>query len=1174
MNIELPRFYRITSKNTDATVFINAEIIKKFAIEQNLTIDVVLLAGYVALLARYCAEKKLSIALTKEKVLAIEVDIDLSFHHILKMVLTPSKLDKDNHPAIYFQSKEPNGDLSLTYQLIKKDFFFVFASPENRFPDRFLSDMAANFQQLLIAILGEPSKPIGNFPCLNPQEWKRVLKMGQGELTSYPRDQTIPEIFEEVARQQENHPALRLTGKTMSYKDLNRQANKLARHFLQCGIKKGDYVGVALPRSIDLIVSLLAILKTGAVCIPIDITYPTDRKRFIFEDTHIKLLVTIQAEGAQIPGFTYFYWDQDRGSLDLYADDNLHIPLSALDRVNILYTSGSTGKPKGVELNHRGFIRTVCQTNWFKIMPKDRMVQIASPAFDVMAAEVWGALLNGATLCIYPRNRPVADELAQFLCEEEITHGFFTAHLFNLLIEYYLSSMKKMRFAASVGENMSVHHACMAFSALKNCRLVNGYGPTENSIFTCCYLIQDLQKIGQSIPIGPPISNCDVYILNSHLQPVPMGVQGEIYVGGDGLANGYFHRPELTRERFIPNHFGKGRLYRTGDLGRFLPTGDIEFLGRKDQQVKIRGFRIELGEIEEALKLLPEVTDCAVLVREESGAPKLVAYLEKRKGRSISEEALRAYAQSKLPDYMVPAFYVFVKKLPLTPNGKIDTKALPAPEKIKSSGEVPQTVLEQIIAETWTDLLNVKDIHRLDDFFLIGGQSIEAAELSSILSRILKIEIPVELLFTATTLIGYAKKVEQLMQQPETKANFSIPAKEMFSTWRDKEVVLDPSIQIASKAKNSQYTHPKNVFLTGATGFIGAFMLKELLSGSMNIHILVRSKTPEHALERIRSNLKQYLLWDENQSPKIVPICGDLEQPLLGLSPTQFDDLSHTIDSIFHVGAFVNHVLPYQRLKTANVLGTQELLRLACRTKSKPFHYFSTTDVFCIGKTRTIPEDHDLNERCDLNGGYAQSKWVAERIVELAIHRGLPANIYRLNRVMGDFQSGAGQTDDFLWRIVEASLLIKQAPYTKVKENLTPVDFVCRSIRALSSSPEWINRPYHILNPHQTSYREIFKIVKELGYPLEETSFEEWKRSLIHASSKISSNRLKAIIPLFSELDPIQNQSTSQFGCRQAQDALQKLHISYPTIDKETIEKYVRYFISIGYFSAPHGKTE
>ena len=475
-----------------------------------------------------------------------------------------------------------------------------------------------------------------------------------------------------------------------TYQELNKRANQLAHYLRSVGVGPNVVVGVLLDRSLEMVVVLLGILKAGGAYLPLPKDYPTDRLRFMLEDTAAKVILADQA----IPEILQ---DGCRRVVDLVADSELiaaSLPsnLPALGSADcpayVMYTSGSTGQPKGAAIPHRGVVRLVRGQSYAEFDPGQRFLWLASPAFDASTFELWGPLLNGATCVIYTEQLLDLGSLETVIQSNRVTCLWLTAGLFNAIIDQRPSVLQAVRQVLTGGEALSVSHVSRALRLYPSLRLTNGYGPTESTTFACTYEIKnDMTFPTGSVPIGRPIAHTHVYVLDEQQQPVPIGTPGELYIGGDGVALGYVNRPELTARSFIQDPFvmDKGsRIYRTGDLCLYQPDGNLEFLGRLDQQVKLRGFRIELGEIETELMRDPRVRQAVVLLREDRpGDKRLAAYIVAQSpGMPPAAVDLRRHLQESLPDYMVPSTFVFLDALPLNPNGKVDRRALRAPDWI------------------------------------------------------------------------------------------------------------------------------------------------------------------------------------------------------------------------------------------------------------------------------------------------------------------------------------------------------------------------------------------------------------------------------------------------------------------------------------------------------------
>ncbi|MFM7600210.1 MAG: non-ribosomal peptide synthetase, partial [Pseudanabaena sp.] len=436
----------------------------------------------------------------------------------------------------------------------------------------------------------------------------------------------------------------------------------------------------------------------------------------------------------------------------------------------VIYTSGSTGVPKGVSVVHRGVVRLVKSANYADFSPEQIFLQLAPLAFAAYTFEVWGALLNGARLVLFPSDKPSLAELGQVIERYQVTIIWLTAGLFHLMVDEQLESLRPLKQLLAGGDVLSVNHVQRFREALPNCQLINGYGPTESTTFTCCYPIKEAKTIGNSVPIGRPINNTQVYILNPQLQPTPIGAIGEIYIGGDGLASGYFNRPELTTERFVPNPFSNqsgAKLYKTGDLARYFADGNIEFLGRIDNQVKIRGFRIELGEVEAVLSQYPTIQKSVVILREDKPADKrIVAYFVPIPGQEVAVTELRNFFKQKLPDYMVPNAFVSMESLPLSPNGKIARKELPAPDGTNLNQQnyvPPRNPTEQQIADVWAQVLNLEKVGIHDNFFELGGHSLLATQIIARLRKSFAVELSLRTFFEVPTIGDLGERVTTLV---------------------------------------------------------------------------------------------------------------------------------------------------------------------------------------------------------------------------------------------------------------------------------------------------------------------------------------------------------------------------------------------------------------------------
>jgi amino acid adenylation domain-containing protein len=608
-------------------------------------------------------------------------------------------------------------------------------------------------------------------------EMPPVLAKSDENWTEYPRSKTIHSLFEEQASLTPCGVAVEFENRKLSYQDLNEQANRVARDLRRRGVTRETLVGLCMERSPELIVGMLAILKAGGAYVPLDPDYPDKRVAFILRDTSAPVIVahrpTARRLAPSLRQSEVLWVDSDfTASRD---DDvtNLGVDSSAEDLAYVMYTSGSTGRPKGVMIGHRSVVRLVRNTNYCQLDSSQVFLQAAPISFDASTFEVWGALLNGARLAVMAPRAPGLDELGAAIRRHKVTTLWLTSGLFNLVVEQRLDDLRSLKQLLVGGDTVSSPHVQKALDILDDGVIINGYGPTESTTFACCFRMTKGYKAGATVPIGQPISNTSVCVLDDELRPVPAGSPGELCIGGDGLARGYLNNPELTRQKFIsdPRQTKAGaRLYRTGDLSRCLLDGNIEFMGRLDDQVKILGHRVEPGEVEAALSQHAVVRRAVVVgVTARSGGKRLVAYIVPSRGGAVSTAELRDFLARHLPPYMVPSVFVELAELPLSPNGKVDRSALPDPEQRPSAtleSVSQETELEQVITRIMRQVLD-REVGPTDNFFDSGGDSLQLIEAHSELQKVLNRELSIIDLFEFPTVNSLTRHLEKALGPDE-----------------------------------------------------------------------------------------------------------------------------------------------------------------------------------------------------------------------------------------------------------------------------------------------------------------------------------------------------------------------------------------------------------------------
>lgn len=585
----------------------------------------------------------------------------------------------------------------------------------------------------------------------------------------HPQSRSVPELFEGQALQSPDAVALLFHDRELTYRELNQKANRIAHRLRRLGVKRGSRVGLCIERSPELVSGILGILKVGAAYVPLDPDYPEQRFAFMMEDSGVSLVLSHVSTARCIDPFrgkiTELCVDSQVENLEDESSENEPSDATAEDLAYVMYTSGSTGNPKGVMVTHRAITRLVRNTDYCDFGVDQIFLLLAPISFDASTFEVWGPLLNGARLAIMPPGAPSLDELGAAIRRHGVTTLWLTAGLFHLMVDHRPQDLRGIRQLLAGGDVLSPRHVERALAALDGGTVINGYGPTESTTFACCFRMTADYQVSGSIPIGQPISSTQVHILDSMLRAVPTGVSGELFIGGDGLALGYLNQPELTRERFIADPFSTepgARLYRTGDRARQRADGNIEFLGRLDRQVKIAGYRIEPGEIEAILAEHPLIRQAVVDATEDpSGQKRLAAYFVPVNSGGLDVEELKRFVVDRLPAFMIPSSFTALEQLPLSPNGKVDRALLAEARRVdrpEGSSVPPGTPLEQTIARVWSTVL-----HRLvglnDNFFDLGGSSLQLIEVHSELQRVLASELPITDLFEFSTVRALAGRI-------------------------------------------------------------------------------------------------------------------------------------------------------------------------------------------------------------------------------------------------------------------------------------------------------------------------------------------------------------------------------------------------------------------------------
>jgi L-aminoadipate-semialdehyde dehydrogenase len=1069
------------------------------------------------------------------------------------------------------------------------------------FSEARIAEMAAQFHRLLSQIVENPDQTIGSYSLLTAAA--RALLPDPTLRLNDAQEGTIHALFSHQARRVARRPVVVDAYEVWSYGELDNRSNQLANCLRAAGVQTEDLVAIYAHRSAPLICVLLGVLKAGAAIVILDPDYPAPRLIEYVRLAEPRAWIQMEAAGPLPDALEQFLASVTfccrlslppggRAAWDgLFAGSSVEAPDVTVKPEGLAYmafTSGSTGTPKGVLCEHEPVTHFLpWQRDTFGLDESDRFSMLSGLSYNYLQREIFTPLLVGASVCIPDSESVVSGaKLADWMKQQAITVVHLTPAMGQFLAEArHGTTLSSLRYAFIGGDRVKKQDAGTIQKLAPQVTVVNLYGTTETQRASG-YFVNTAGKetfptdarregwSGDDLPLGQGVRDVQLLVLNSSQQLAGVGELGEVYVRSPYLARGYKGDDRLTGERFTVSPFIKtrtDRLYRTGDLGSYLSDGNVRYAGRADEQVKIRGFRIGLREIEAVLGQHASVRETVVLAHEDApGDPsasartgkRLVAYVVSRQERAVTINELRDFLKERLPDYMVPSAFVLLDAMPLTPNGKVDRRALPAPADarphLQASFVAARTPMEETLTGIWTQLLGVERVGIHDSFFDLGGHSLLVAQLVSRLEETYRVEVPLRKLFENPTVAGLAVALEDALRESFPAGNEAGLAVDLAS-----EGVLDPAVCPATRSEAIRPDAATSVLLTGATGFLGAFLLHELLQQTpAKIYCLVRSPTVDDGKGRIQENLESYFLWDEHLGPRIVPVTGDLSKPFLGLGRERFDALADRIDAIYHSGALVNFFYPYAALKPANVGGTEEVLRLASHIKLKPLHYISSLTVFgAVDRAdhRMIAETDSPDPGTKLGGGYAQSKWVAEKLVTIAGTRGIPVCIYRPGVIAGHSRTGVWNPNDLLIKVLKACFMLGCAPDLEMTVAVAPVDYVSRAIVYLSRQQDPIGKAFHLVNPHAIPLKEVFESFRSGGAPLRQLPFEEWRARLIDFVGKTGDDELRLLLMFFAGKTE-ELERPGGVDCQNVLKGLAGSSIVCPRLDAALFNTYASFF--------------
>ncbi|WP_338969044.1 amino acid adenylation domain-containing protein [Fusobacterium nucleatum] len=1053
-----------------------------------------------------------------------------------------------------YQVMELNGKLSITWDYI-----------EELFDEDIISTMFNQYIDLLESLPEEKELDLSNRDKEIIERYNRTEK----DIPQF----TIQELFKKTVHKYPKHIAVKAGNEEITYENLDKKSNQIARYLLSNGIKKGDAIGIVANRDIQTIINTIGILKVGASYVAVEPDYPKERIEYILKNSQSKLLL-----------------NGEINEISKYNDNEINeIPYSPMDIAYTIYTSGSTGKPKGVVITHDSVLNTIIDINEkFSITEKDRIIGLSSMCFDLSVYDIFGSLISGATLIQIPDIKDIKN-IIKVLNEESITiwnsvpaimdmtiDGVLTKNTLEMNywdlekdseieVNYSSTNNTTLRIIMLSGDWIPLQLPDKIKEYFKNAHTISLGGATEASIWSIYYPIDAIEKDWNSIPYGYALANQKFYVLNTSGEICPVGVEGELYIGGRGLALGYKNDVEKTKNSFIENK-KLGHLYRTGDYGKLHKEGYIEFLGRKDQQVKINGHRIELGEIENQINQYPNISNSIVSnLEDENGRKYLCAYLIQ--DGEIDYKKLEENLKKQLPEYMIPKYYVKIEEFPLNANGKVNRKALPKPKIEKETFVEPRTELEKEIAEIWKEVLGIDKIGIYDNFFKVGGDSISAIKIYSKISK--KYDISINDIFKYPTIAKitninlknkyisiYDKYWEKYRNNYFKLLNYDYKQDPNWNTYMDKVNNELNKINISS-------INYKNILLTGANGYLGIHILNELINKTdSKITLIIRGNNNIDFRNRLESSFNYYF----NKSLKtylnrIEILKGDISEKYFDLPKNIYDTLSHEIDCIIHCAAKVSHYGQYEEFQKNNIEGSKNIIEFSKINSEKKLNYISTTYIVNAINDNLLTE-WEIPKSFSEENYYIKSKIEVENMIDIERKKGLDIDIFRVgNLTFNDdtckFQRN--KEENAFYTLLNTYLKLAIIPNINLEFlEFTNVNLAAEAIVKLMTNVHIKSQTYHITNGNKISVNELFSFFNKFK-KIKKLDFLDYLNYL----KNISTSKEVNIIMNHMYLLPWNINKISIVLSEYTEKILEKLDFKWNTIKNDLwVKKMIKAFFS------------
>ena len=1068
--------------------------------------------------------------------------------------------------------KRENSKFDLTFEILPKtkDITVSAEYKISLFNESTIRKMVQNYINILSYIISNSDKKLKDIEMISKEEKDLIINKFNNTKTNYPNTISIHKVFEETVKKYSNKNAVIFKNEKLTYNDLNKKANRLARYLINGGAKKGDVVAVLIDKSSEYMIALLGILKAGCVYMPISDDMPLERVKYILNDAGANFVITTEKFDRKLDSIKKIYINIDDEKADykgIIEDTNLELDINSNDKAYVMYTSGTTGTPKGITVIHKGITRLLLNTNLVDYSSDDVMLVSGATTFDTSGFEIWGAMFYGMELHFMEKKDILTPKVYEkYILENGITTTLIPTPIFNGLVEYNPKLFINLKTLYVCGDVLLNKYSNLIVDNCINTKLFNTYGPTENSVISTFEYIN--YKTQYDISIGNNISNSTCYVVDKCEKLCPINVPGELYVGGDGLSLGYINKEELNKEKFIYYDEAKCNIYKTGDLTSFKEDGKIKFMGRIDTQIKLRGQRIEVLEIQNKILEIDGINEAVVVVKEHKDNKYLVAYYTSKS--DINDKKIYSYLRKYLPSYMVPYRIIKLSNMPLNINGKIDRKALPDISFDSVDNLRPIDSFEENILNAYKDVLNSDDIYMDTNFFDAGGDSLLAMRLVGKLEE-RNIDISYSDIFEYPIIIDLVNTVKE--------KRIKI-VKEKFGTNIDSYDYskINQIIKFNNNTKTIEYD---SVLLTGATGFLGVHILDSLIKSNSNIKVycLIREKNGKKPYDRLKDELVYYFgsKKSDQMLNNIVVVNGDITSNKLVFDDELKSEVIKNIKLVINSAAHVKHFGNEKKFEQINIIGVNNVINF-CITNNKKLVHISTLSVSGnlleggqISQAHLLPntvfDEEKLYVGQNLNNVYALSKFIAERnILEKVSSKELDACIIRVGNLTARFCDGKFQKNmaenAFLNRIKTFKEIgVVPSNIIDLDVEFSPVDFVADAVVIMSKIKE-NGLIYHIYNSNHIKLKEILKIVKAFGIKIKTVESEKMtsiiKNSIVNP---VTQNKVFGIIQDLDEKKELKYESNIIIKGEKTNHILSIFNFNWPMINKDYIYKF---FISTG----------